>query len=243
MISLVILAGGFGTRLQSVVSAVAKPMAPVFDQPFLYWLVKNWLSRRIQFDRIVFSVGYKAESIKSYFSDNFFGVRVSYVEESQPLGTGGALIRVCRECRGDALCIVNGDTWFLPSQEFNWPEDADQPTLTMFLKKIEDVSRFGAIDFSAAGELKSIKRGANGSGWVNGGVYLVNKTGVEVIANTVFQTLPVSLEEYLFPKWLIDKQIVLRSIKNEMPFLDIGIPSDYSRAEEFLRMARFDKIK
>ena len=106
----IILAGGMGTRLKKVVSDIPKPMAPVAGKPFLYYIF-DWL-RKYPVEKIILSVGYKAESITEYFGNSVFDIPVEYVVEKNPLGTGGAVKFAFERTDGDDVLILNGDTWF-----------------------------------------------------------------------------------------------------------------------------------
>ena len=106
----IILAGGFGTRLQSVVHDVPKPMAPVADKPFLAYLLD-------QLDRqgcthAILAVGYKKEVIQNFFGSNYKGISLSYSVEDKPLLTGGALKKALKQATEDAVLVLNGDTFF-----------------------------------------------------------------------------------------------------------------------------------
>jgi D-glycero-alpha-D-manno-heptose 1-phosphate guanylyltransferase len=92
MKTLIILAGGFGTRLQTVVSNVPKPMAPVLGKPFLHHLMKFY-TRATDIEFLI-SVGYKSEKIIEHFGTEFNGSKVKYFNEDEPLGTGGALLKI-----------------------------------------------------------------------------------------------------------------------------------------------------
>lgn len=83
----IILAGGLGTRLRSVVSDVPKPMAVVGGRPFLSHLMDYWISQGV--DGFILSVGYKAEVLQKYFGERYNGIPLFYVVEDRPLGTGG----------------------------------------------------------------------------------------------------------------------------------------------------------
>ena len=85
----IVLAGGLGTRLRSVVPNLPKPMAPVAGRPFLE-IVLNRLAQK-GFRRVVLSVGYMAEKIVEHFGDRLSGMELVYAFESTPLGTGGAV--------------------------------------------------------------------------------------------------------------------------------------------------------
>ena len=105
----IILAGGFGTRLQSVVSDVPKPMATISGRPFLEILLKSLAE--MGFSRVVLSLGYKAEMIRSHFGSNFLGQDLVYVEEKTPLGTGGATRLAATACTQSNMFVFNGDTF------------------------------------------------------------------------------------------------------------------------------------
>ena len=85
-----VLAGGLGKRLRSVIQDVPKPMAPVGKYPFLYFVLSELVSSPI-ITKIVISVGYKSEKVSSYFGSQFKGIPIKYCKEVSPLGTGGAI--------------------------------------------------------------------------------------------------------------------------------------------------------
>ena len=95
----IILAGGFGTRLKSVVKDIPKPMAKINNRPFLELILQYF--KKHNFKRVVLSVGYKWEIIKNYFDDNFQGIELIYNIENEPLGTGGAV--------KSSLDLINSD--------------------------------------------------------------------------------------------------------------------------------------
>lgn len=235
MKSLVVLAGGFGTRLRSVVSDVPKPMAPVNGTPFIYLLLKRWLDQGLGFDQLVFSIGYKGDVIQRFFGDRLGDIKIRYIEEMVPLGTGGALIKVCSELEGHEICVINADTWFLPNINFEWPTNSDWPTIWILLNRTGNASRYGAIQQSLTGKITAIKQGFSGTAWINGGVYFINALGVKAVASVRSSIQPVSLEQELFKLWINNREIDLVGIQNRMPFLDIGVPDDYFRVEHFLR--------
>ena len=107
--NIIILAGGFGTRLQSVVKDVPKPMADINGTPFL-----ELLMREILFcdpERIILCVSYMKDVIKQHFGDSFLGVPVLYSEENEPLGTGGAIKQAFDLFGLDEAVVLNGDTY------------------------------------------------------------------------------------------------------------------------------------
>lgn len=106
----VVMAGGRGTRIASVRSDIPKPMIPVLGKPILeHQIVALQKQGVVEF---FFCIGYLGEAIRSYFGDGSkWGVRISYFEEKEPLGTAGALYFLKERIRDDFL-LVNGDLIF-----------------------------------------------------------------------------------------------------------------------------------
>lgn len=231
------LAGGLGTRLRDVVSDVPKPMAPIAGRPFLAWLLDGWIDRSWGFDQVVISVGYRAEVILQFFGDQYRGVPVRYVEEDRPLGTGGALVNLCRDISGEA-CVVNGDTWFMPDRDFSWPISQSGPAITMLLKLIDDASRYSSVSLSEGCRIVGLKKGGTGEAYAHGGVCFFNSEAVCLAASDDITARTTSLEDDLFQGWMASGRCDFFGHANDAPFIDIGVPEAYIRAEKFLRDQR-----
>ena len=106
----IILAGGFGTRLQAVVSDVPKPMAPINDEPFLNY-VFDYL-KHFQIKHVVLSTGYLSEKISNYYKEEYQGIKISYTQEIEPLGTGGGIRLAMTKCTTRDVLVLNGDSFF-----------------------------------------------------------------------------------------------------------------------------------
>ena len=106
----IILAGGLGTRLQSVVSDVPKCMAEVAGKPFLSYLFDY--AKKQQFDHLILSLGYKSEVVLQWLDGKSYPFRISYIVEDSPLGTGGAIKLAFDKVETDKAFIFNGDTFF-----------------------------------------------------------------------------------------------------------------------------------
>ena len=139
---MLILAGGFGTRLKSMVSDVPKPMAPIGGRSFLDYLLDYWIGQGIQ--RFVISTGHLASVIQLRFGSAYRSASITYVHETSPLGTGGAF-RLALESvnwANECALMANGDTWF-PVQLQQLCADAVQQgaPITIALKKLEKNDR------------------------------------------------------------------------------------------------------
>lgn len=108
----VMMAGGKGTRLQSVTrDEIPKPMAPILDKPILVWQIEALAENGVR--DIVLVVGHLGEKIRQYFGDgSALGVRIRYIEETEPLGTAGSLYHVRRLLDDGTFVLLFGDVIF-----------------------------------------------------------------------------------------------------------------------------------
>ncbi len=106
----IILAGGLGTRLRSVVADMPKCMAPVSGKPFCSFLISYLQKQGIE--KFIFSVGYLHEKIDNYLKENYSGLDYTISVEDEPLGTGGAIKLACSKASGENVIVCNGDTLY-----------------------------------------------------------------------------------------------------------------------------------
>jgi D-glycero-alpha-D-manno-heptose 1-phosphate guanylyltransferase len=221
----VVLAGGLGTRLRSVVNDIPKCMAPVSrhpracpgEKPFLSYILE-WLSS-YEITRVVLSVGYLKECIMDWASTQDFPFQIDYAVENEPLGTGGGIKLALSKCRERKVIVVNGDTFF-PVDLDAIPFDAP---VTVALKPMKDFDRYGAVELSAGQVLAFHEKAPCKEGLINGGVYAVN--GLDL------SYLP---EKFSFEKDVLEPLAAKGMVGgwvSDTYFIDIGIPDDYSRAQ------------
>jgi len=215
----VILAGGLGTRLRSVVSDRPKPMADVSGRPFLDYLVQRVLSYQIS--KIIVCVSYMKENIISYFGKKY-GDKIQFSVEEIPLGTGGALAKATEFLPNSSSALVlNGDT-FLPVDysEIRKFHDSKRADMTIVLSKSTN-PRFGGAMIDENSRLTEFGSFENRSGLVNAGVYWMEKS--------TFDFLPrgkeFSLEKEFLPEFV--KQRKVYGFISERMFVDIGTPQSY----------------
>lgn len=216
----VILAGGFGTRLKSVIADIPKPMAPVNGRPFLEILVKRLVCRGIT--DIVLSVGYKQEVVSDYFGNgSSLGAIINYSSEDTPLGTGGAIRKVMEQYDDDLYVVMNGDSFF----DNDIPEllachHSKQASITLALAEVADKSRYGSVDLSPDGAVCGFaEKGGSGFGLINAGTYVVGRRSKDFLPEGV-----CSFENDILPG-MIGKGLF--GIHQKGAFIDIGIPEDY----------------
>lgn len=223
----IILAGGFGTRLQSVVSDLPKPMAPVNGEPFLNYQLQYLKHYGIK--NIIFSVGYLPEKIQSVYKSDFKDLSISYVIEESPLGTGGGVRLAMEQCKDEFALVLNGDSFFdVDLHDYFRLHVNETSQFSLALRKVEDSSRYGTIETDANDRIISFreKTNENKSGRINGGVYILNK---ELYLKSTPEKINFSIEKDFFEKQLQTLQI--RGFEFSGYFIDIGIPEDYTKAQ------------
>jgi D-glycero-alpha-D-manno-heptose 1-phosphate guanylyltransferase len=223
----VILAGGFGTRLRSVVNDIPKPMAPVRNMPFLSYVLEEL--RRSSFSKAVIAVGYKHEVIKSYFGNSYSGIELVYSVEKEPLGTGGAIALAVKNIDSENFFIINGDTYF--SVDFDRMEKlfvSEKPDILVALKEMSSFDRYGNVSIQGNKVISFNEKQFCKKGFINGGIYLVNrKWFIDKSSSKVF-----SLEKEILEKAAGKERI--SAYVSDGYFIDIGIPEDYERASREL---------
>src|SRR5580658_7180316 len=140
----VVLAGGFGTRLRSVVSEVPKPMAPVAGRPFLAWVLDFLAAQGLR--RVVLATGHMADQVQAAIGARWQGMDIAYSVEREPLGTGGALKLAVSHLHGDAAHVLNGDTYLRYSLSgLEEAAAAAHTPIAVALAQVPDVARYGAV--------------------------------------------------------------------------------------------------
>jgi D-glycero-alpha-D-manno-heptose 1-phosphate guanylyltransferase len=234
VISAVILAGGLGTRLRSVVPDLPKPMAPISGRPFLEHQLDYWIKQGV--GHFVMSVCYRHEVIIGHFGNRYKGAEIDYVIEKTPLGTGGGLLLAAEKIsKKDSFLLLNGDTYFAVDlkklTEFSVANDADW---CFSLFRTNEEGRYMGMDISPQGQIISLKSGTGRPGRLaNGGVYWVNPHAL--FSERFSSGDKVSLEDDIFPAAKASNQRLF-GIEFTGTFIDIGIPDDYHRAPVLLAL-------
>ncbi|MGD0913351.1 MAG: nucleotidyltransferase family protein [Terracidiphilus sp.] len=220
----IILAGGFGTRLQSRLDGIPKPMVQVGGRPFLEILVDRLVESG--FDRLILSVGHLAGVIEDHFGGAWRGVPVDNVAEEEPLGTGGAIRKALGRISANSAFVFNGDTWL--DVDYGAMNDLHQRTracITVALAHVSDTARFGGVELQDGKVVSFIDKGRAGEGWINGGVYVLSRDfpWPENLPDRFSFETDILLP--LLPS--LDHAVYLSSGR----FIDIGVPEDLDRAQ------------
>ncbi len=230
-ITTIILAGGLGTRLRSVVTDRPKVLAEIRNQPFLSYLLDQVSKAGVR--EVVLCTGYLGEQVRSYFGESYKGTRLAYSQELSPLGTAGALRLAMPLFSSAPVIVMNGDSYCKVDLHafFAWYQERQQENAALVLTEVPDTDRYGRVNVDAEGLVGSFTEKGNetGPGWINAGIYL--------LSNRLLETIPakgtVSLEREVFPRW-IGHGLCGYQTKGE--FLDIGTPESYALAEQFFEV-------
>ena len=228
----IILAGGLGTRLRSVVPDLPKPMAPVNGRPFLEYQLDYWISQGIR--HFILSVGYRRESIMTHFGSRYKEASIEYAIEEIPLGTGGGLMQAARLMPSDQCALViNGDTFFsLALDELVKKHRARESGWSIALFKADVPDRYGKVICNTEGQIESFSPDKAMPGdYANGGIYLLSRETLCALPSTA--KTPVSLEAVLLPDF-ISTGGRCYGFACEGQFFDIGLPQDYHQAANIL---------
>jgi D-glycero-alpha-D-manno-heptose 1-phosphate guanylyltransferase len=220
----IILAGGMGTRLASRLNGVPKPMAPVAGRPFLETLLTQ--IHRAGCTRALLSVGYLHSVIESHFGNSFLGLRLGYIIEDVPLGTGGAIRKALPLASETSVLVLNGDTFLQADygamMRFHLTKAAG---LTIAVTHQTDVARYGGVIIKDGRIVSFQEKGQRTPGFINAGVYVLD-TNLQ---------WPQNLAE----KFSFETDFLVPEIHRLAPaayevngfFLDIGVPEDLDRAQ------------
>lgn len=247
----ILLCGGMGTRLRSVVSDRPKPMADICGKPFLQYLLEMLRDKGIT--EVIFALGYMGEMIEEYFQDgSAFDLKIAYSYEEEPLGTGGAIRNALPKILEEEVLVLNADTYFPMDYQgllrFHQENDGD---FSLATRAVPDISRYGAVRRDPAGRILAWneKLGDGGqqlgegskqpiegnvqqaalastkslSGEINGGIYVMKKSLIAEIPEG-----KQSLEQDCIPKWLSEGKRIF-GLPFHGYFMDIGIPKDYQQ--------------
>jgi D-glycero-alpha-D-manno-heptose 1-phosphate guanylyltransferase len=229
---MLVLAGGFGTRLKAAVNDVPKALAPIGDIPFLHLQIENWIKQGVS--SFVFLLHHQADLIIKFLQEEREGLlkgrEVAWVVEQTPMDTGGAIAYAVRELQLDGTFLVtNADTW-LGAGIANLFKSA---TPAMAVIHRDNVSRYGQVHFDTTGQISAFtEKGASVEpGWINAGLCHLD---ADLFADWDGQAF--SLERSTFVALV--QACRMTAIPLQTDFIDIGIPDDYYRFSQWVEKGR-----
>ncbi|MCB9251129.1 MAG: NTP transferase domain-containing protein [Flavobacteriales bacterium] len=221
---IIVLAGGLGTRLKSVVKDLPKPMAPIADRPFLEWLL-DYITP-LNPSKVILSTGYKHELIQACFGNKYGKVNLEYCVEDTPLGTGGGIKKALKSAKSENVLVLNGDTFFRMDHKDFYAKHLESKSLfSMALKPMGQPYRYGTVGLSNGRIINFNEKDPKlEHGLINTGVYMLNREIISKFPET---------ERFSFEKDFLETSVDLLNMNGfvyDTYFIDIGIPEDYNKA-------------
>jgi mannose-1-phosphate guanylyltransferase len=221
-----ILAGGEGTRLRPLTTTVPKPVVPLVDRPHMAFQLE-WL-RGHGVDDVVMGCGHLASGVRNVLGDgSAYGVRIRYVEEPEPLGTGGAL-KFAEELLDERFLMLNGDvvTDMDVSAQVALHERSGA-TATLGLVPVDDPSRYGLVRLDDDGAVREFVEKPSmdeiDTNTISAGAYVLERSVLEMLE----PGRPASIERDVFPRLVGEG---LYACVHEAYWKDIGTPQSYPEA-------------
>jgi D-glycero-alpha-D-manno-heptose 1-phosphate guanylyltransferase len=233
---MIVLAGGFGTRLKPILNDIPKPLAPILNKPFIIYLLENWIDQGVT--KFIFLLHYKSkmisETVSRYLKNHTNNIDVHFIKESKPLGTGGSIYNAINELNIDySFLVSNADTWLGDGIK---QISEIQPNVIL-TSKVNNTDRYGSISLEKDLVRDFIEKSNSiGPGYVSSGLYHMEPSIFKKFSIGSF----FSIEQDIFPKLAHEKK--LKALKLETSFIDIGIPSDYNRFCEWISNDKKTKL-
>jgi NDP-sugar pyrophosphorylase family protein len=222
----ILLAGGKGTRLRPLTIHTPKPIVPIFDRAFLHYQIEQ-LKRVPDIDEVILSLNYQPRRIEEIFGDGSgTGVRIRYVVEPAPLGTGGA-IRFASHDVTDTIVVFNGDV--MTSVDVNHVvalHRQRQALATIVLTPVDNPTAYGLVETAPDGAVSRFLEKPSADeitcDTINAGIYVLEPRTFDRIPKDV----SYSIERGYFPS-LVERGEPFYAHIDRGYWIDIGTPEKY----------------
>ena len=223
------LAGGFGTRLRPWTETIPKPLLPILDKSMIEHVLD--VLPESQVDKVLIAAGYGVEQIREHFEKIPLPYEVVIVEETEPLGTGGAIANCREHLSGGTFCVINGDLiTSLKVEEMLEFHKQNGGIATISLWEVEDPSRFGVADYKE--DTGKIMRFQEKPAIEDAYSNLIN-AGTYILEQEIFDFMPDeahSIERDIYEK--IAETGALNGFPFEGMFVDAGTPPSFVEASQ-----------
>lgn len=224
--NVIILCGGYGTRLGDLTKNMPKPLLEVAGLPFVAHLIQQLRCQGIS--EVVLAVSFKSEKFFQILGHEYDGVKISYSLEPSPLGTGGAIKYAMNLYDFDSCVVLNGDTY----SEFNLRDLVDfssqnEAEIAVGLAFVMDTSRYGAVVLNSSNRIcKFGEKSISTEGFINAGIYFLKRSIFQSITEANFSFEKSVLEALV-------QHIKVFGLVSAGNFIDIGVPEDLFRANRY----------
>jgi mannose-1-phosphate guanylyltransferase len=234
----ILLAGGKGTRLRPLTVHTPKPIVPILNRPFLYYQI-DMLRQVPEIDEVILSLNYQPRRIEEIFGEGEgLGMRVRYVVEPMPLGTGGA-VRYAGDSLTDSVVVFNGDVLTdIDLAAVLRLHRERKAKATIVLTPVENPAAYGLVETDDRGNIQRFleKPGEDEitCNTINAGIY--------VLEPDTFDRIPKdtawSIERSFFPS-LIERGETFVAHVHDGYWIDIGTPEKYLQVHHDIMDGRY----
>lgn len=222
----ILLAGGKGTRLRPLTLHTPKPIVPIFDKPFLSYQI-GLLKQVPEIDEVILSLNYQPRRLEETFGDgSSLGMKLRYVVEPSPLGTGGAIKYAARGV-DDTVVVFNGDVMTsVDVAAVVAQHRARQAKATIVLTPVDNPTAYGLVETDADGNVQRFLEKPSADeitcDTINAGIYVLEPDTLERIPkDTVY-----SIERGYFPSLVANRETFIAYVERGY-WIDIGTPEKY----------------
>ncbi|WP_353861935.1 sugar phosphate nucleotidyltransferase [Azospirillum formosense] len=209
-----------------------KPLAPVAGRPFLDHLLGAYAASGAV-RHVVLALGHLADAVIRHYRDVPPPLPVDWVVETEPLGTGGALLNALPATRTETVLVANGDSLIdMDIHALLAHHRASGAGLTLALTEVDDVGRFGRVLLDGSRVAGFAEKAAGGGrGAINAGVYVLDRA---LLAGR--PPGPLSMEQDIIPRLVAEGRV--QAVTFHGAFIDIGLPETYAEAPAFVERLR-----
>jgi len=225
-ITAMILAGGMGIRLRSIIKT-QKVIAAINDKPFICFLLDQLFENG--FNNVIICTGYQSDQVEKIIGNANSHLHIAISKEDIPLGTAGAARKALDRTNSENLLIMNGDSFCdVNLRDFYGSYLKNYYTISIVVTKMNDVSRYGHIEIDKQNRIIQFveKSPTKKSGWISAGIYLFKRR--------LLASLPLSkklsFEFEVLPNWLTQG---IFAYQHKGRFIDIGTPASLKEAQSF----------
>jgi NDP-sugar pyrophosphorylase family protein len=234
----ILLAGGKGTRLRPLTLHTPKPIVPIFNRPFLHYQI-DLLKQVPEIDEIILSLNYQPRRIEDVFGDGArAGIKIRYVVEPSPLGTGGA-VRYAGDALTESVVVFNGDVLTQVDLAAVLALHRDRKArATIVLTPVDNPTAYGLVETDASGNIQRFlekpKPEEITTNYINAGIYILEPDTFDRIPKDT----PWSIERSFFPSF-IERRETFVAYQYNGYWIDIGTPEKYTQVHRDIMDGRY----
>lgn len=227
--SVVVMAGGKGTRLYPYTKILPKPLIPIGDIPIIERITNRFVEYGVK--EFFFTVNYKKGMIKSYFDDLNPKYDIQYVEENKPLGTAGSLRLILKRFQ-KPFFVTNCDVLIDADYEDLYRYHVTSKNKITIISALKNISiPYGVLKLKEGGEISSMEEKPSISNFINTGMYVINPELIELIPEDTFYHMPQLAEEAIKQGMKVSAYPI-----SEDAYLDMGEIEEMKRMEQKLKV-------